>query len=382
LRRPAAAFARRTRRTDSSRRDASGFDGIPQRVERVFGFRRKQNDVGTRFEGTKRRIGVRVVIRHAFHRHRVGEEEAAELEIFAKDSGHDGTRECGWKRGCGLHFRQRDVRRHHGTDTALDGRAERRQLDRVESGAVEIETRKYEMGVLRDVPVSREVFRGRDLAVFLCAVDVCGRHSGDESDVFAEGTNADDGILRVVVDVDDRIEIDVDSHRTPFFRGDGSGEARHFGIVCRSDRHRERKACCSRHHVTDPAFEIRGYEQWDLREALQPVHVGGDRDRVAAERVITADVVVDDVLTDLLELLGRFTAECRRRRRNQKLTDLLIERHSSERAFHPSFVGGSEPDRSGECSRNAEQQREDRFLHGWILPELRKRAGDGARNEE
>jgi hypothetical protein len=78
-------------------------------------------------------------------------------------------------------------------------------------------------------PCPREMLPGGEDTVTLKAVDHGLSHVGDETRILAEGTHSDDRIRRIVVDVENRSESDVNTKRSRFNRGDASfliGECR------------------------------------------------------------------------------------------------------------------------------------------------------------
>ena len=186
------------------------------------------------------------------------------------------------------------------------------------------------------------------------AVAICDT----SADVLAERPDVDDRVARVVVDVDDRIEVDDDAEGAAFFGGELAGAIREIGIARGADRHRARQPRGAVQHVADAALEVGRRQQRDLRVALQPVEHRRGRVRIAfarraaaavgrvqhqrgkrlgaAEDVDAADFHVADQVLQLLEIFAVGAGEARVQRGDEELADLLVERHLAERLLDPA----------------------------------------------
>ena len=102
------------------------------------------------------------------------------------------------------------------------------------------------------------MFRGRNHPAVLDAADVSACHVRDELHVFAEGTDVDDRVPWVVVDVDDRVEVHGDAERAAFLRRQPAGAIRQLGVAGGADRHRARQPRRAGEHVADAALEVGG----------------------------------------------------------------------------------------------------------------------------
>ena len=77
----------------------------------------------------------------------------------------------------------------------------------------------------------------RDHAVILQTMDECDAHPRREIRIFAVGARIDDGVIRIVVDVEDRRVRDVNPERAPFECGETSLLVSERRISRCTDRH-------------------------------------------------------------------------------------------------------------------------------------------------
>jgi hypothetical protein len=110
------------------------------------------------------------------------------------------------------------VKGHDPAHTGLHGGAEGHELDAVEPRGRTGDARELEMRVLLGVAVSGKVLARSEHPVLLDAAHEGGAELRDELRILAEGPEADDRILRVVVDVEHRRERHVDAECAPFER--------------------------------------------------------------------------------------------------------------------------------------------------------------------
>ena len=166
------------------------------------------------------------------------------------------------------------------------------------------------------------------------------------------------GFARVHVDVDDRVEVHVDSHRPAFAACETTGALGKPGVARRAQGHRPRQARGSVHDVAGAALEIGGEQQRQRGGALQPVEERRDPERLALDRPPAARAVdgVEQrrrkrfVATEhveashaalahqALELVPGLTVgrgEDAVQARDHQLRDALVERHPRERLPHP-----------------------------------------------
>jgi hypothetical protein len=82
-----------------------------------------------------------------------------------------------------------------------------------------LDDRQADVRIGRRVAMTGEMLRGCDHPPILHTADVRPGHAGDELNVLSKRPDVDDRIARVVVDVDNRIEVDGDSERPALFGG-------------------------------------------------------------------------------------------------------------------------------------------------------------------
>ena len=104
-----------------------------------------------------------------------------------------------------------DVAGHDRFGAGRDPGLERRQLDALEPLARMLDDRQAEMRVDVGVAVPGKMLERGDHAGRLQAADVGRRERADLRRILAERARVDDRVARVVVDVDDRREVDVDA---------------------------------------------------------------------------------------------------------------------------------------------------------------------------
>ena len=119
-----------------------------------------------------------------------------------------------------------DVARHHPVDTRFHCAPERQKLDRVQPLAGPLDGGELQMAVGGGVSVAGKVFgRGEESSRARPFHEARGQVR-DQGRVFAEGTDVDDGVVGIVVDVGDGRERPVHAQRPALPRGHFAGEAR------------------------------------------------------------------------------------------------------------------------------------------------------------
>ena len=94
---------------------------------------------------------------------------------------------------------------------------------------------------------------------------------GDHVGVVAESARVDDRIGRVIVHIEDGIEVDVNADGAPLARGDAGGLRCGFRIACGGQRHRARQARSAAKLHSDAALKIRSEQERHARARLQAV---------------------------------------------------------------------------------------------------------------
>ncbi len=238
---------------------------------------------------------------------------------------------------------------HDGRDVFLDGGPEGDQLHGIGPGPANVQARQLDVGVLRRVPVPREVLRRAHEAVILHSPELCRgqprhRHRGR---VLAVAPGVDDGVRRVVVHVEDRREREVDPHGPGLERRDPAQLVRQRRVPRRAQRHdrREPGAAAQVHAVrqdhagretlSGPVLHVRSDEQRHIREALQVVQLGRHVHRRADGDHEPADLVVVHPGGDGVVLRAAGRQEGAVDPRHEELADLLAEGQVPERRLDP-----------------------------------------------
>src|SRR5690348_3848111 len=137
--------------------------------------------------------------------------------------------------------------------------------------------------------MTRKVFRGRHLAAGDRPADEQRRKSGHALRILAERSCVDYRIRWIVVDVDNRREVDVNSSGAPFLC-DRAADVVRVGVTSGGgDCHRRGKhgGTAGVEHVVredaalesaESGLEIGADEEWDGRAALKVIHLRGDFD--------------------------------------------------------------------------------------------------------
>ena len=206
------------------------------------------------------------------------------------------------------------------------------------------------------VAVPGKMLQRREQAARLQPAHVGGGQPSHERGIFAVRARVDHRVARIVVDVHDGREVHLDADRARFDPGDASRFERELLVAGRAERHVARKLCGAAQPESGARLEIRGVEERQRRDRLEPVErrrrferiaerdgaVGrieqhGRRRFRAAENVEAAEMVLVDLPRERVELRGIRRHEVGAERRAQHLADLLVERHLLHRRAHPGL---------------------------------------------
>src|SRR5437763_16803148 len=103
------------------------------------------------------------------------------------------------------------MKRHDSTHASVNRRPEGDKLDAIEACRRGVDARELEMGVLLRVAVPGKVLPGGEHSIVLNAVHERRAELGDQLRILSERPEADDGILRIIVDVEHRSKRDMDA---------------------------------------------------------------------------------------------------------------------------------------------------------------------------
>ena len=253
-------------------------------------------------------------------------------------------------------------------------RLERDELHGIDARATRMHGRDRQVGILVRVAVTRKMLAGREHPVLLQTVNERRAHRGDEVRILAERSHPDDGIRRIVVDVEHGSERDVHAERAPLERGDTPFLIGERSVARRADSHLVRE------HRPAAEIDVVGQEVSaalterdarlvvgadDERKSAQPLH-GVELDRRLDRRADGHDEAADVFARD--ELLDAGPAGARRRRivaeklRPDELRRLVARRHRGEDRVGPAVAArGRRPPRwirasNGACAKHGDRR--------------------------
>ena len=143
-----------------------------------------------------------------------------------------------------------------------------------------LDDRQPEMRVDVGVAVPGKVLQRRDHAAGLQAADVGAAEAADRRGILAVRPRVDHRIARVVVDVDDRREVDLDADRARLDRGDPAGLVGELLVAGGAERHVARKRRRPFEAEAGAGLEVGGIEQRIRRDRLQAVEQRRRRQRL------------------------------------------------------------------------------------------------------
>ena len=160
--------------------------------------------------------------------------------------------------------------------------------------------------------MSREMLGGRRHILAMYALDVCLSKFSRDLRIAAEGTQTDDRVVRIIVDIRNRSEVRVDTDRAQLAADDLAGHDRILRIASSAQRHIARQSGAAGQPVDDTAFLVSADHQRDAVFTKRLIHgrplqaIGQlDIDRcvrvkVCREQDHTADIICADDVIDLI----------------------------------------------------------------------------------
>ena len=226
-----------------------------------------------------------------FHRHGVCEDDALKPDVLAEQGVDDGRGEGGRLPRRAVEGGNVQVSSHHGAYPGLGHGAEWHQFHAVQPRPVMRNRRQGQMGICIRIAMAWKMLgRGQNATILQpqCHRDA---ESADQIRRLAEGSVADDGIVRIRVDIDHRGKIHVNADR-PQLAGhllaDFSGQSL---VIRRPEGHRPRPAARGiQPHPQPPLCIGRGpHRQW--RRRLQSVDALALQDGPALHADDPADAI-------------------------------------------------------------------------------------------
>ena len=150
------------------------------------------------------------------------------------------------------------MRHHHGIHTRRDRLPKRRQFDRVEVGAINIDAGDAEMRVGRRVSVAGKMFDRSQHPPFVRALDIRRDQVADLLRIFSEGARIDDGIHRVRVNVGVGEKIPVNTNGARLFGRNAPERLGIFGFAIPAESHGVWKDSRPHQPHRHPTFKVGG----------------------------------------------------------------------------------------------------------------------------
>ena len=251
---------------DASLRQAARGHRGQHRIARRERIGRHQQHVRAREQRAHRDFAGRDLVLHAAHVERVGHDEARERELFAQHAGQDRLAQRRWHCGVFAEARHRQVARHHRRESAVDRRAERRELARAQQFAGSWHRRQIEVRVRVHVAVAREVLAARERArVHLDALRKRAAHARDERSVLAKAAHVDDRVLGIAVHVEHGSQHPRRAERARFLAGHATHRARKPFFAGGADQHLVAHLRGARQPERDAGLKVARDEQRQAR---------------------------------------------------------------------------------------------------------------------
>lgn len=209
--------------------------------------------------------------------------QAVERHVAPQQPGHGRPAQRGRHPRLGIERRQLDVSGHDGAGAGGNPDAKGRQLDLIQPLARMLDRGQTGVRVDVGIAVAGKVLEGRYHAALGESANVRRRETPDRLRRLAERTRVDDGIARVVVDVDDRRKVDMDADGARFETGDAPRLEREPVVAGGAERHRPRKRGGTGDAESDASLEVGGVQQRQCRRRLQPIEERRGLERLAED---------------------------------------------------------------------------------------------------
>ena len=231
-------------RLDLKQRQHAVADRLSDRVHGLdLGLARadRHHHVGARHQRVDGGLAGAVAVRDRMHVHAVGDDHALIAEFLAQHAGEDGARHRGRidRVQCGIDDVGRHDRRRRGCRPGGD--TERRELEAFQLRARLVHVRQVAVRIDVGVAVAGEVLDAAGHAFALAAFHPGQGKTSCKQWIGAERALGDDGVVRVVVQVQHRREVPVEAQRAHRARHRRADFARQLRIVGGAQRHRARR---------------------------------------------------------------------------------------------------------------------------------------------
>jgi hypothetical protein len=294
--------ARGHRVPDAIRREAAGGLRRADGGDDLPVVRRAEEEVAPGLEAPHRRLALAPGAAHAVHEEGVRHHEAVVAQFASEEVAQDGRGEGGGRVGRQVR-RERGVRHvggHHETHPDLHGAGEGHEVP-LQFRAGRVHAREVVVAVGEGAAVAGEVLGAGEDAAALAALDPGGREARHEFRVVAEAARSDDGVARLVVEVEHGREGGVDAD-LPALDGGRPPEGEGRGLVAeRAEGHGRREAETALDLLADAALHVAHHEDRPRRRLAEPLEEAGRDVEIPAEEEDPSHAVLGDGAADRLE---------------------------------------------------------------------------------
>ena len=202
--------------------NAAGLHRLQQRAQDNPGVGWIQQDVHTGLQGLNGRFAAPVPSSQSLHLHGIGNDQTPKSQLVPQNLFQYRLRKGGRTARVALQGRDRDVGRHDRHDAGPDRLPKGNPLDLFQAPALCRYHRQGQMGIHLGVAVAGKVLGRCQNSGLLGSGHECRAQAPHHLRVLSIGTDVDDRICRIVVDVHHRGKYPVDSQGSSFLGGDAS----------------------------------------------------------------------------------------------------------------------------------------------------------------
>ncbi len=285
----------------------------------------------------------------------IAHDEAVESHLLPEDSLEDFGRERRGPSFVPVEGGNGQVPGHDRGNPRLDGRSERDEALPLQAIAIVMNHGKVDMGIDVGLSVPGKMLRGRQDPQALRTPDVGAPEFRDALRRIAERARVDDRVIRIGIEIEDRIQQEVDAKGPRFPRGHVRLKLEvRFGSE-RPHRHGPGKTASTLDPHGCAPFVVGRHEQRKPRFLLQAVSESGGRERIPFEEDDASDTTVAGGFEQSPEERIGLVHEGAVRTGIDELSDFFLEAQRRERLLCPV---SSFRRRSGFRSRAAEGEEE------------------------
>ena len=230
------------------------------------------------------------------------------------------------------------MRHHDAPYAAPDEFAERVQLKGIQLSPALIDHGQIVMRIHGHIAMPREMFCGSHDTCILHSPHVLQAVPCHTFFILPEGSVIDDGITRVVVDVDHRCVVHMNAHAPALLRHPSAIVVDDLRILHRAKHHLPGKPRDTVHPHTQAILGIDGHEDGRSGNRLEPVHQRGLFHRCTLEKADAAYVVTAHRILHLTLMESDRTVADGGHSNDHQLADLLLRCQGSENTVDPCIL--------------------------------------------